>query len=553
MRRIAQDRVRATPIAIGKNMPAPAGGWDQSSPLARMPPENSPLLNNWVPRAGYVEIRRGSLNWAMGFAAPVQSLMTYPAAFDRLFAASGVGIYDITFQASIGAPLVTGLASVRFENAIFANSAGTFLLAVNGTDTPLKFDGTSWTTTAITGVSGPYTLNPINLDKVIAHKSRLFFGEMNTLHVWYLPVGAIAGTSQLLDLGSIFTKGGVLAGMGTWSLSSAYGVSTSDDMAVFVTSKGQVAIYQGIDPSDASNWSLIAVYNLGEPLGKRALFNYGSDLILLTTDGAIPLSQAQRYDRSEDEDIAVTALIKNAWATATRTYAGNLGWDALVYPAGQLAIFTVPIATLGASVQYVQNLQTGRWATFSGLNGLCWAIANQKVYYGGQTQVYQWDINASDDGVSITADLKTAFSYFDMEGVLKEFTMLRPLMKAPGNIAPAVEIDVDFGESVPTAVPTVVGTANAFWDNSAWDVGGWANPNALRYDWTTVTGVGYAGAARMQIVTSDPTGGNYLAIGDGTDLAIGDGFNLVTQNVSYLDQPVQIIGFDIEFQRGAPL
>ncbi|WP_230681797.1 hypothetical protein, partial [Streptococcus pneumoniae] len=46
-------------VSIGKAIPAPVGGWDAQSPLANMPPENAVILDNFIPRAGYVELRRG--------------------------------------------------------------------------------------------------------------------------------------------------------------------------------------------------------------------------------------------------------------------------------------------------------------------------------------------------------------------------------------------------------------------------------------------------------------------------------------------------------------
>jgi hypothetical protein len=61
----------------------------------------------------------------------------------------------------------------------------------------------------------------------MAHKRRLHMGEKNTLRVWFpTAVDAISGACGLLDLGPVFSKGGVLAAIGTTSLN--YGTGLDD-------------------------------------------------------------------------------------------------------------------------------------------------------------------------------------------------------------------------------------------------------------------------------------------------------------------------------------
>jgi hypothetical protein len=56
--------------------------------------------------------------------------------------------------------------------------------------------------------------------------------------------------------------------------------------------RGRGHYLQGTNPSDATAWSRVGVYFLGKPLGRRCLVKYGGDLILLTQNGAFPLSLA---------------------------------------------------------------------------------------------------------------------------------------------------------------------------------------------------------------------------------------------------------------------
>ncbi len=266
---------------------------------------------------------------------------------------------------ALGAPVYSGLASNRWNYTAYANAAGAWLIAVNGTDTPIGYNAGAWAPLpAITGSSGAITLNPANLAAVSPHQGRLLFTEADTLHVWFPAAGAVGGAMQLLDLGSVFNKGGRLIGVATWSWQ--FGV-TADEYAVFMTDQGQIALFSGIDPGNASDWTLTGVYDFGPPLGPKAtLVEYGADLILITSDGISPLSQAIKLDRSQDNTVALTAMIKDAFAQAVRAYAGNYGWQGILYPGdttssdpdadgGSLGIFNVPVTTLGTSMQYVSE------------------------------------------------------------------------------------------------------------------------------------------------------------------------------------------------------
>ena len=163
--------------------------------------------------------------------------------------------------------------------------------------------------------------------------------------------------------------------------------------------------------------------------------------------------------------VALTGKIAPAFAKAVRAYQANYGWQGILYPGnttsadqtadgGSLAIFNIPISTLGTSMQYVQNMETGAWCRFLGLNAFCWEFANNCIYFGSTNGVYQWDVGSSDNGTTIVADVLTAFSNFG-SSVSKDFTMVRPLLKTSGIVAPAIDINADFNEVMPTATPSV--------------------------------------------------------------------------------------------------
>lgn len=531
MRTAVRSRPRGTQVVSAALAPAPVGGWNARDPIAGMPPEDAVQLDNFIPRPGLVEARRGYAAFVTGLPAAVQSMLVWRGGGpgnDQQFAAAGTAIYPANAAGAVGSAVVSSLANATWQFVNFANTAGNFLIAVNGADTPLKYDGTSWLTTAITGASGPLTLDPTTLDNVMIFASRLMFSEAGTLRVWFLPVEDIAGAAQLLDLGPLFTLGGTLAGMAAWTQDGGMGPA---DQAVFVSTQGQIAVFQGTDPSDANNWSLVGVYTVGEPLGKRALVQYGADLVLLTTAGVLPLSQAAKYDRSQDENVALTAKIQNAFSSAIALYKSNFGWEALLYPAGQIAIYNVPVTDLGTSYQFVQNVQTGAWCRFLGLNAFCWSYCNGKIYFGSATAVNQWDTGSSDNGVAITCDMTGAFSAFKLAR-LKQFTMMRPIVQTQGTQLIQVDMLTDYRTTLPVNTPGAsMAPSGMVWGAMVWGTMVWGSPLSLRLDWTTCSPPpGYVGAARLRTVMSPAASGGV-----------------------YPEIDFQIIGFDVMYQPGGML
>lgn len=533
---------RRTQDATVRPLPAPTGGWNTVAPLATMKEEYAVILDNWIPRAGFVELRKGDTPWATAAPAPVESLLVYrgdPAGGDQLYAVSDGDVYDAIHQGTVMTmPVYTGLANSRVQYLNFANDGGAFLIAVNGADTPFHYDGSTWTTLAITGSSGSITLDPTTLVDLVMFKRRIFFVELDSLHVWYLGTDAIQGAANLLDLGPIFQSGGTIASIGTWSLDGGQG---QDDYLAIFTTQGEVAVYQGTDPDDPLNWSIVGKFATGYPLGRRSLLSYGSDLLALTTIGVIPLSQALTLDRAKQEDVAITALIQPTFQTSAAAYQNNFGWQAITYQKGALAIYNIPVDELVTSYQYVQNLQTGAWCRFKSLNAFCWDTTDSNIFYGGTDGVYQWDVGVTDHGNDLECDLQTAFSVFGFGGRIKHFTMVQPVLNATANVRPALELLVDFEDREPTSVPTTTITDRT-------DV------LEIRKDWTSVVGDGAWGAVRMKaVLAEDPLLVSTLADGDGNDIVDGAGNLIGIDSGEPVSAQVQCIGFVVLFEAGGVL
>lgn len=507
MTRAARAQIQSATNARESSIPAPVRGWNAQDPVAAMKPGDAYQLDNWICRAGYVEIRKGFIGHVTGFASQVESLLPYRAGSgEKLFAVSNGEIYETTSSGALGAAAVSGLSNSRFQAVNFANDAGVWLFAVNGADDPRTYNGSAWSTSSISATVGSISMTGADIINVMPHKRRLFLQEKDSLRVWYLAADAIAGTPGLLDLGPVFPEGGNLVAMGVWSAGG--GTDNPLAAAVFVTDQGEAAVYVGNDPSDADQWSLDGVYQVGKPLGPRAILKTASDLIIITHDGAIPMSLAKQADRDKQKSKAITSRIQNEFAKASASYGTKFGWEALVYPTGQLAIINVPITELGRSKQFVQSSQTGAWSQFLGINAICWAFVNDQIYFGGQDGsgqrgVYRWDTGGSDNGTAIQCDCITAFQSFGTPGRNKEFTQMRPILRSAPSVLPYVDMLVDYRITQPSNVPDAETiSSGGLWGEGLWGSALWTSSKPLRLDWTAAGGCGLVGAARVRVIAN---------------------------------------------------
>ena len=117
------------PDVLTKVIPAPVEGWDAISPLAEMDPKRAPILQNWVPRPGYVELRAGFVPFSGGGSTPVETLMVYrPAAgHQKMFAASSNTIYDVS-AAGPSTSVFSGQANARWQYTNFASGGGVHVI-----------------------------------------------------------------------------------------------------------------------------------------------------------------------------------------------------------------------------------------------------------------------------------------------------------------------------------------------------------------------------------------------------------------------------------------
>lgn len=522
------------------NIPAPVKGLNALSQLSDMEPDFASILTNWFPERGYLRPRRGHIvhGGVYGASSAVESLMTWTGpTSSKLFGACGTAIYDFT-SGSPGGAEVSSLTNARWQHVNFATSGGHFLFCVNGADSPRHYNGTTWATPTITGDG---TFSASEFVAVAAHKRRLWFAITGTTKAAYLSTDSVAGTAQPFELGSLFTMGGYLQALGSWTLDSGNG---PDDYMVFVSSLGQAAIYQGTDPSSATTWALVGVFNLSPPIGRRCLYRVAGDLALISVNGVLPFSRAISLDRSSIENSAIMAQIVPLITQDARNSSDVFGWQLIAYPKGSAAILNVPETEGVSAHQYVMNTLTRAPCKFTGLNATCWEIYDDRPFFGGADGiVYEFDIGSRDVRYPVVPELRCAFNYLGARGYKKQFHMVRPLLTTDGDINFSVSVDTDFSNVSPAAPSVGLTTPNPKWNQVQWDNFQWGGGKVVSAEWLGVSGKGYSGAVRMKV----------SAVAD-SDISLWDDTFIWDQSTwdanGQDDIDVQLQGFDVLVNRG---
>ena len=506
---------------------APIGGLNARDSLAAMDEKDAIILDNWFCQPSWVEFRGGETTLAT-FNGNCETLMGYQGVLsvgNELFAAinyAGLrGIYrvDNAGGGSPGSAVVGGVgntiqpvSSTVYDYAQFGSGSQEFLWALNasGTDLPLLYDGAAWNAVANSGGTYQLTGGPSGgsnaglmlLSQVAVYKQRLWFLQNGTFQIWYLPQLQASGALTNLNIGADFKLGGYLVAMITVSVDNALGMQ---DYMAFCSSMGEVVCYQGYDPAQSSTWTIVSHFVMGRLMnvGRKGWQKVGADALLLTTDGAVLLSQAMLTDRAQTRQ-AITDKIRFGLNQQILIYTGALGWQLQLYPLGNKLIIQSPTTSgFSTSFLWVQNTLSGGWSTFGNLNSpwntFCLELWGDHLYGGQAGTVSQLDVGLSDAGAAITYSVKPAFSVQGEPGQLKRWTQFQPLFQVSGGVSVAVSLSVDFDTTQPTGAIPISSGSRAIWNVSLWSTPTyWSDAGLIVKPWLGLAGVGYWGTIYMR-------------------------------------------------------
>lgn len=334
---------------------------------------------------------------------------------------------------------------------------------------------------------------------VQVYARRLWYTQKNSFVVWYGAVNSIFGALSSIDLSSLFTLGGSLQGMVTWSVTSEL---SSIQYAAFVSSEGEVLLYSGTNPDSATGFNLVGQFRIGKPVGQRFYAQVGGDVILITQDGLIPLSKAAIFNRQSQSD-AISYKITNLVNLDIEQYGSQFGWQVILYPLGNKIFLNSPRTDGTVSIQYVMNTLNNSWCRYTNLPALSWVLHEDEVYYGSNNgTVYLAENGQADGNGPITADVMPAFSYFRSSRP-KIFTAVRPVVTANGQYRPSIGLGTDYNTAITTSNPTLSSAASGSpWNTSPWDISPWEDAVLTSTDWEWLGGIGSSASMRMTSLTN---------------------------------------------------
>lgn len=534
-RRIAPSRrqavaQRASPPVVTrpKTFPAPLSGLVTADSMIASRPNSAQVLDNIFPMRKSARVRGGSRTWVQ-LGDAIVSMISYNIEGDtKLFAATASDLFDATNEVSITltdqsddplldenddplltedpAPAVTGQSGGYYSYVNFATSGGYFLIAVNGADPMQQYDGTDWA--QITGASSPVSITGVDTDRlshVNVYRYRVFLVEEGTLNVWYLPVNSIGGTAGLITMAGIFGDGGSVLFTETWSMDAGDGL---DDKFVVVSTVGEVAVFQGSNPSDANDWNLVGKYKIGRPLGMRCVMKVGGDLIIGTEEGLVAISLAVNKEPSETSLATISEAIEPTWAqeASDRT---DLPWEIAKWQSKNMAVLTLPTNSEDESDFrcLVMNLETKAFARYTGWDTRCSIVYQNQLYFGtSDGRVVLAEVGGDDDGSPYYPTLVYNWDALDALGYLKTVTQARATFVTGSPIIPDVSVSTDYSVSLPAKpnAPTE-STIPSLWDVGLWDQAVWdssSQKTTYTTRWVSIGRSGYAIAPQLQMTVA---------------------------------------------------
>ncbi len=494
---------------------APLAGLSSASPQAGRSKGTALVMDNVIPttsgckaRPGYTELASTTL--ASG--EKLNRLFTYTGLNDSkvVFAATDTTVSQIS--PGYGSTLTTaftGQNNSNYSTVEMQTASGKFMTIVNGYDSPRYFDGTSWTIlTQYTGSNpiGASEIQGVNPDVWSfgwTYANREYFIQKNTFDVWYLGQNSFSGVAAKVPLKSVFKNSTSLLFGGTFSYDSGAGI---DDFIVFVTKEGEVALYQGIDPSTLSAWTFKGLFKMAPPLGADSHFNVAGDLIVATQDGLTPLSAIFKKDVTELKIHSLSRAIDKDLADERKLIpTTNTSWRLVKSDFHNLAFLKVPRRGQAETFIYVVNMETGSWCRFTNFLVEDIAVAGDSVYFCNTNKVFEAMKTGQDDGQIILCRIVTDFDDFGADGRTKKIHRVKSNFITRNDLKVNLSVETDYNISnavYPDASTSLMEGVATYGDpNTIWDDANttWAGTPGIRPHTETRVFVKRCNSAALQV------------------------------------------------------
>lgn len=460
-------------------IPAPHNGLNTRESFTRLQATEARVLENLLPDEGSCNVRPGhAQHQEISGASSVPTLMKYKGADEtQLIAAADGGIFDVT-----GTPSTLVADSTYNSDRWSYDNFNGYLFAVNGADTPWRYEGSAVAATGFTGI----TLT--TLSTVAQVRNRLWFTVVDSADVEYGGIGSVTGALTTFQLSQI-ASGGACIAVCSWSRDAGDG---SDDFTVFIMDSGQVIVYQG-DP--ATSFELVGKYNAPVLVEKDATVLVGGERVLMTVSGPIPMTAIIAGVAFSPDALADWGKIAPSWQTDYRRYRSNVGFNAYFHEG--IVYFNFPTGTT-ATRQYVYNTRVPAWTNYTNLPIASMADLNGDLYFGSYSDGYVYRHGTgTDNGNEIITLARQGASYPSNGQRSMRYTSFRPNIDADGPAEFQFCLDVDFQDGSLGSSFSITGESDgADWGDD-WGED-WGAPIVSRRKWYSARGYGRAVAPAIR-------------------------------------------------------
>jgi hypothetical protein len=296
---------------------------------------------------------------------------------------------------------------------------------------------------------------------------------------------------------------------------------------VVITTKGEVIVYAGSNPSDANDWALVGRYYISEPIAQRGFIELDGKLLVLTKNDVETLPD--RFTRQSQPPTKLSGAIRAAYQKRPSAPQWGLYFDAK----RQLVIINVPVSADTAE-QYVL---AARGATkFTGLPAYHWAMYRGEMHWCGKgkeanyilvnnvdlllwsyspidlltwiqnpytTNHHIWRLSGSRDNTDfIYFESRTGYNPLRSNGE-KRVSMYRPLMTGQGTVTMATSLAFDYsGRYTGEQAFEQVANSGTEW-GSEWN-SEWEQIDQTRGDWSVGQGTGQTVSLRCRGLSMVP-------------------------------------------------
>ena len=506
------------PTAMPYTVPASVGGMNTLDSLMSMPPQDCIYAYNLMPAERGMKLRKGYREWANNLGSEeIRTILPYQSqngdgTKNRLFAVTKDGIFNITIRQAHPTGIPNQTAEIAFGTQTdpagygvkceFTNDASDHFMfyadAVNGIH---QYTESTNAWTAVVGGTGagqwqydnagtPTAFLVADVAFVMVFKQRIWVVLEDSDDAWYLPVASIAGVLTKFTFGAKLPHGGDLMGLWNWTVDGGAGV---DDMLIAVSRGGDVAVYQGGDPS-LSDFGAIGEWFIGTiPNSRRIVAAYGAEMYILSTYGVTSLMDLLQGTPSSNVRSSISAKINEDLRIDILADVASSEWSINIHPADGFLQIVAPKQTNRNYVQYNQNLNTkawGLWELVPTISADTWDGGYYMGTTGGQalqyTGVSDGGLIDGTAGVDVEYRILTSFQAPGDHSSFKRVGFIRTIaISSPIASFSAVAV-YDYDESAALAQSTVQSVDNgALWDTSGvWDTSLWGSTVNKAYDFS---------------------------------------------------------------------